>query len=103
MLTENNRGCISSSYNLLLRAAGKIQYKDEAKLRPSNCILPEARGWHSADVVLPDEVIIEKRSSRMTLHSVTHRLPTLLCSKFGAVASQPQVGRKHVHATHADN
>ena len=33
-----------SSYNPLPRAARKIQYKAEAKLRPSNCILPEARG-----------------------------------------------------------
>ena len=33
-----------SSYNPLPRAAGKIQYEAEAKPRPSNCILPEARG-----------------------------------------------------------
>ena len=46
-----------------------------------------------ADVALPNNVVIEKRSSRMALYSVTHCLPTLLCSKFGAVASQPQVGR----------
>ena len=32
-----------SSYNPLPRAAGKIQYKAEAKPRPSNCILPEAQ------------------------------------------------------------
>ena len=35
---------ISSSYNPLSRASGKIQYEAEAKPRPSNCILPEAQG-----------------------------------------------------------
>ena len=34
--------CTCSSYNPLLRVAGKIQYDAEAKQRPSNCILPEA-------------------------------------------------------------
>ena len=34
----------TSSYNPLPRAAGKIQYKAESKPRPSNCMLPEARG-----------------------------------------------------------
>ena len=41
---------------------------------------------HSADVALPNDVVIEKRSSRMALHSVIHCLPTLLFRKFGAVA-----------------
>lgn len=31
-----------SSHNLLPRAAGRIQYEAKEKLRPSNCILPEA-------------------------------------------------------------
>ena len=34
---------LCSSYNPLPRTAGKIQYEAEAKLRPSNCILPETR------------------------------------------------------------
>ena len=34
---------VRSSDNPLPRAAGKIQYEGEAKPRPSNCILPEAR------------------------------------------------------------
>ena len=39
----NYANVMHSSYNLLPRAAGKIQYEVEAKLRPSNnCILPEA-------------------------------------------------------------
>ena len=59
--------------------------------------------WHSVDIVLANNVIIEKRSSRMELHSVKHCLPTLLCWKFGATTSQSQVGRKHVHAIHAYN
>ena len=33
---------MSSSYNPLPRAAGKIQYEAETKPRSSNCILPEA-------------------------------------------------------------
>ena len=44
----------------------------------------------SADVVPPNDVVIEKRSSRMALHSVIHCLPTLLFWK-------------HEHASHADN
>ena len=67
-----------------------------------------ARKWlflanGTVDVTLANDVMIKKRSSRMALHSVTHCSPTPLCLKFGAVASQPQVGRKHVHAAHADN
>ena len=33
---------MSSGYNPLPRAAGKIQYEAETKPRSSNCILPEA-------------------------------------------------------------
>ena len=33
---------MSSSYNPLPRASGKIQYEAETKPRSSNCILPEA-------------------------------------------------------------
>ena len=33
---------------------------------------------HSADVAPPNDVVIEKRSSRMVVHSVIHCLPTLL-------------------------